>query len=88
MNAGLETSNSFGYARTAKDTRWANRPAPGEAMRAHAQPHLRADQPAYISSCHTHTGLSHKLVTLPPILVGPALEANKGGLSARGGHCL
>ena len=21
----------------------------------HAQPHLRADQPAYISSCHTHT---------------------------------
>ena len=25
-------------------------------MRAHAQPHLRADQPAYISSCHTNTG--------------------------------
>ena len=28
----------------------------GEAMRAHAQPHLHADQPAYISLCHTHTG--------------------------------
>ena len=55
MNAGLEKSNSFGYARTAYDTRRANRPAPGEAIRAHAQPHLRADQPAYISSCHTHT---------------------------------
>ena len=25
-------------------------------MRAHDQPHLRADQPAYISLCHTHTG--------------------------------
>ena len=25
-------------------------------MRAHAQPHLRADLPAYISSCHTHSG--------------------------------
>ena len=56
MNAGLETSNSFGYARTAYDKRRANRPASGEAMRVHAQPHLRADQPAYISSCHTHTG--------------------------------
>ena len=61
MNAGLQTSNSFGYARTAYETRRANMPAPGEAMRAHAQPHLRADQPAYISSCHTH-GLTHKLV--------------------------
>ena len=64
MKAGLETSNSFGYARTAYDTRRANRPVPGEALRAHAQPHLRADQPAYISACHTH-GLTHKLVTLP-----------------------
>ena len=25
-------------------------------MSAHAQPHLRADLPAYISSCHTHSG--------------------------------
>ena len=25
-------------------------------MRAHAQPNLRADLPAYISSCHTHSG--------------------------------
>ena len=32
-------------------------------MRAHAQPHLRADQPAYISSCHTHTGSLTNLVT-------------------------
>ena len=25
-------------------------------MRAHAQPHLHADLPAYISSCHTYSG--------------------------------
>ena len=87
MNTGLETSNSFGYARTAYDTRRANRPVPGEAMRAHAQPHLRADQPAYKFVSHTH-GLTHKLVTLPPIPVGPTPEANTGGLSARGGHGL
>ena len=39
----------------------ANRPAPGEARRAHAQPHLRADQPAYKFMSHT-LGLTHKLV--------------------------
>ena len=36
--------------------RRANRPAPSKAKRAHAQPHLRADLPAYISLCHTHSG--------------------------------
>ena len=71
MNAGVETSNSFGYARTAYSTCWANMPVPG----ACPAPSLRRPTSLY-SLCHAHTG-SLK-IGYPPTHpgLGPAPEAN------------
>ena len=77
MNAGLEKATPS--AMTVQPRTRANNPAPGEAMRVHTQPHLHADQPAYISSCHTHSGsLTNWLPSCPSRGGGGGLEANQG----------
>ena len=79
MNAGLEKATPSAVPVQPRTRAGLTGRHRGEAMRAHAQPHLRADLPAYISLCHTHSGsLTNCEPSRPSGGGGGGLEANQG----------